>query len=201
MDKNLEYRPIETKTGVIINVRPMTAEDAPYLVDLFENMGAESRYNRFLQSAENVDIERIWTEAEKIAQHIIDISFGLVAFADLPDRKNVPVAGARYVLITPTTAEIAVSVRDDMQQKGIGMHLLRELIDHAAASGIDQLIGTIQNSNTAMWTMLTKLGLRLDRQPEGSYSIATLHLNESISRTEDWMDTAADYLPEPQIVW
>lgn len=201
MENQLEFRPFKTKTGVIIKVRPMTPDDAPYLVDLFEHMSAESRYNRFLQAVDHVDIDRVWAEAEKIAHTVKIASHGLVAFTDMLERDNAPVAAARYVLLTPTTAEIAVSVRDDMQKQGIGTHLMTALIQYAAENGIDQLYGTIQNSNTAMWAMLTKLGHRLERQPEGSYSIVTIHIQESESRLEDWMDTAADYSPEPQIVW
>lgn len=191
----------ETKTGLIIKVRPLVPEDAPYLVDLFENMGAESRYRRFMQPVEQIDMDRIWTEAESIAQGIAGENFGLVAFVDLPERVHVPVAGARYVKLSSAQAEIAVSVRDDMQNMGIGTQIMRLLVLHAAANDVDQLVGTIQNNNTAIWTMLGKLGYRLERQSEGSYSLITLHVRESASRIEDLLDTAADYSPEPQIVW
>lgn len=49
----------------------MAAKDAPYLVDLFEHMSSESRYNRFMQAIDHIDIDRIWSEAEHIA-HLID---------------------------------------------------------------------------------------------------------------------------------
>ncbi len=190
-----------TKNGELVFVRPLMPEDAPYLVDLFENMGSESRYNRFMQPADQVNIDRIWTEAEKIAQSVTSTSYGLVAFVDLPERADVPVAGSRYVRLSAVQAEIAVSVRDDMQNKGIGTELLRLLIEQAGAYGIDQVVGTVQNSNTAMWAMLKNLPYRLERQSEGSYSLITLHIHEPDSRTGDWLDTAADFSPEPQIIW
>lgn len=190
-----------TKNGELVFVRPLMPEDAPYLVDLFENMGSESRYNRFMQPADQVNIDRIWTEAEKIAQSVNSTSYGLVAFVDLPERADVPVAGSRYVRLSAVQAEIAVSVRDDMQNKGIGTELLRLLIEHAGAYGIDQVVGTVQNSNSAMWAMLKNLPYRLERQSEGSYSLITLHIHEPDSRTGDWLDTAADFSPEPQIIW
>ena len=191
----------ETKTGVPVHVRPLTAEDAPYLVDLFENMGSDSRYNRFMQAVDNVDIDRVWVEAEHIAQQTNGKNCGLVAFADLPDRSATPVGAARYVRFSSQQAEIAVSVRDDMQHMGIGTHLLRTLVQVAAEQGIEQLVGTVQNNNTPMWSMLKKLGHRMERQPEGSYSQITIHVREMSSHVEDWLDTAADYSPEPQIIW
>lgn len=191
----------ETRTGIIINVRPLLAEDAPYLVDLFEHMGSESRYNRFMQAVDNVGIDQVWVEAERIAKQTNGQSCGLVAFADMTDRKDTPVGAARFVKLSSHQAEIAVSVRDDMQHMGIGTHLLNMLIKLAAEQGIDQLFGTIQNSNASMWAMLKKLGHRMERQPEGSYSIVTIHVHETSSHVEDWLDTAADYSPEPQIIW
>lgn len=191
----------ETKTGVSIHVRSLTPQDAPFLVDLFENMGTESRYNRFLQSVDNVDMDRVWSEAEQIAQEFAADSYGLVALVDRPEREGMPAGAARYVKISPVRAEIAVSVRDDMQNMGIGTNLLQRLIIHAAEHGIEQLHGTVQNSNAAMWAMLSKLGHRLERQSEGSYSIITIHVRDSASRLEDWLDAAADFSPEPQIIW
>lgn len=191
----------KTKTGIIVHARPLQAEDAPYLVDLFENMGPESRYNRFMQAVDHVGIDRVWHEAEQVAHQTNDRSFGLVAFADLPQRHNTPIAAARYVSISSTQAELAVSVRDDMQHMGIGTWLMEHLMAIAVEHGIEQLVGTIQNGNTAMWALLKKIGCRLESQPEGSYSQVTIHVCESGSRINDWLDTAADFSPEPQIIW
>ncbi len=200
MIQQLATNALQTRTGLTIHVRPLMPFDAPYLVDLFENMGSDSRYNRFLQPVDHVEMERVWQEAENIAQNVIGASYGVVAFADLPARDDAPVGAARYVMVSSAQAEIGVSVRDDMQNKGIGMILLRQLIDHAARSGIVQLIGTVQNSNAAMWSMLSKLGCRLERQSEGSYSQITIHVQETVNRAQDFQDTAVDYSPEPQMI-
>lgn len=195
------HETFQTKSGLMVRVRSLGASDAPYLVDLFENMSSESRYNRFMQPADNVSIERIWSEAEQIAQLVDSTSFGLIAFADLPDRADAPIGAARYVEVNPLQAEIAVSVRDDLHHQGIGMNLMRLLIDHAGDAGYEQLLGTVQNSNAAMWAMLRKLNYRLERQPEGNYSLITIHIREPKSRAKDWLDVAADFSPEPQIIW
>ena len=192
---------IQTKTGLTIHVRALMPMDAPYLVDLFENMGSDSRYNRFLQPVDHLEMERIWQEAEDIAQKTVGESYGLVAFADLPEHDDAPVAAARYVMISSAQAEIGVSVRDDMHNKGIGTALLGLLIECAIANGVIQLIGTVQNSNGAMFSILSKLGYRLERQSEGSYSQILIHLHETVNREHDFQDTAADYSPEPQMIW
>jgi len=191
----------QTKLGMTVYVRRMEPSDAPYLVDIFEHMGAESRYNRFMQPADYVSMDRIWSEAELIAHLVDTASVGLVAFADLADRDCAPMGAARYVEVNPVQAEIAVSVRDDYQHQGIGTNLMRLLILTAVDDGYEQLIGTVQNNNAAMWAMLKKLGYRLERRPEGNYSSVVIHIREPKSRIDDWLDTAADFSPEPQIIW
>jgi acetyltransferase len=190
----------KTSKGIEIRVRELLPEDAPYLVDLFEHMSAESRYRRFMEPVDQVTIERMWTEAENIAQGASGETYGLIAFADTAERPEVPVGAARYVKLTSSQAEIAVSVRDDFQNMGIGTHLFRLLTNYAAEHGINQFVGIILNDNIAMWKMLRNLGYRLERYPEGSYSQITLHIHDPRSRTEDWLDAAADFSPEPQII-
>jgi acetyltransferase len=167
-----------TKNGHLIYVRPMLPEDAPYLVDLFEHMGDDSRYRRFNQTLDRVEIDRIWLEAEQIAQGTASNSYGLLAFTDMDDRPEVPVAGARFVKLTPAQAEIAISVRDDMQGMGIGTHLMSMLVDEARRQGIVVLIGSIQNDNRAVWAILKKLGYRINRQPEGNSTFISIHLDK-----------------------
>jgi RimJ/RimL family protein N-acetyltransferase len=180
-----------TKNGHQIRVRPMLPEDAPYLVDLFENMSDDSRYRRFNQTLDRVDIDRIWSEAEQIAQGIATNSYGLLAFTDLKDRMEVPVAGARFVKLTHAQAEIAISVRDDMQGTGIGTQLFSLLIDEARRQGINVLIGSVQNDNRAVWTILKKLSYRINRQPEGNSTSISIHLDEP--------DGQADVSSVPQL--
>lgn len=166
-----------TNNGLLIRARPMLPEDAPYLVDLFENMGSTSRYRRFNQTLDKVEIDRIWLEAEQIAQGVAANSYGLLAFADLDQRPDAPVGGARFVKITPTQAEVAVSVRDDMQGQGIGTWLMSLLVAEAKRQGIQVLLGSIQNDNQPVWAILKKLGYAIVRQPEGNSTFATIYLD------------------------
>jgi acetyltransferase len=190
-----------SKTLRTIKVRPLLPEDAPFLVDLFENMSAESRYSRFLQAVYQVGLERVWTEAETFSHMTQDSGRGLIAFANLPDREDAPVAAARYVRLADDQAELAVSVRDDMQNMGIGTYLLARLAEQAEADGIDQLIGAVQNSNAPMWAAMNKLGRRVERQQEGVYSLVILHVHEPADPVMHGIDTAADFSPEPEIIW
>jgi acetyltransferase len=171
-------------------------EDAPYLVDLFENMGHTSRYQRFLQTLDTVDIERIWSQAEQIAKGTATNSYGLLAFCDMSERPDVPVAAARYVSTDADEAEIGISVRDDMQNLGVGTQLLGLLLDEARHNGVKRLVGLFQSDNVAVRTIFRKLNCRMSGQIDGINTIMTLYVAEP----PDMMDAAADFSPEAHFI-
>lgn len=185
-----------TKNDMVVRVRPLWPEDAPYLVDLFENMSQDSRYSRFLQTLENIEMERVWSTAEQIAQGVAVNSHGLMAFCDTAERPDVPVAAARYVRLDSGQAEIGISVRDDMQGIGIGSRLLALLIEDGRNEGIHQMVAVIQNSNGVVWRLLRGLGYPITSRLEGNTTEVTL----DVSDPAGWEDTAVDYSPEPQLI-
>ncbi len=165
------------KDGTLIGVRHMRFDDAVYLVDIFENMGADSRYQRYHQSIDHVNAGRIWQEAETIAHMDAKKQAGLIAFADLPDKPNAPVGAARYICIGDGRADTGISVRDDMQGQGIGTELLALLVEEARENGIQKLVADVLNSNKGIMGILQKLPYEMTRQPEGVYSTLTIHLD------------------------
>jgi len=185
-----------TKNGQRVRVRPLRPSDAPYLVDLFENMSSDSRYHRFLQTLEHVDMERVWNEAESIAYNSAANARGLIAFCDTAERPDVLVAAARYVRMNDAEAEIGVSVRDDMQNKGIGSQLLGLLVEEAHDEGLSRLIAYVQNSNIAIWGILNRLNYPLSRHSDGGATEIIIHVGEG----DGCEDAAIDYSPEPQLI-
>lgn len=173
------------KSDFPVRVRYLQPEDAPFLVDLFEHMSEESRYRRFNQALEMVTTERVWAEAQAIAQGVTTNSIGLIAFADLPEQLNAPVAAVRYVLIGNDEAEAALSVRDDMHNQGIGTRLMQLLIEEAKAVGLQRLVGSVQNDNKGVWGLLRHVDTPIEHVLEGTTTGIIIHLQ------------AAELYPEP----
>lgn len=165
-----------TKSGLPVSVRYLEPADVPLLVDLFEHMGDESRYRRFNQPLEQVTTERVWTEAKNIAHAVMTNSRGLIAFADLLDQPYAPVAAARYVLVGEGEAEVALSVRDDMQGQGIGRRLFQLLVEEAKAAGLQRLVGSVQNDNAAVWGLLRHVNAPIDHILDGAVTEIVIHL-------------------------
>ncbi len=169
-DNPMLFAEFTTHTGLRLRARPLLPTDAPYLVQIFEQMSADSRYMRFNQSLENLSEERKWEEAERIAQTTKQRSGGLIVFADLAGMPNTAVAAARYVCVEEGTAEVAISVIDAMQKQGIGNWLMKRLIEVARRDGVRLLTADIRNDNEGIWKILYRLPYEIVRMRDGSFS-------------------------------
>jgi acetyltransferase len=168
-----------SKEGHDIRVRRVEAADTRHLVDIFEHMSSESRYLRYNQSLDDVEPARVWEEATKIACADRDKNHCLIAFTDLPDGTSIPVGAARLVETDPGIAEVAISLRDDFQNIGIGRQLMRLLAFEARDAGYRTLTASIRNDNPAIWKVFNKLPFEVIRAPEGSFSEVTIKLDNS----------------------
>ena len=158
-----------TKSGLRVEVLPLEADDAPQLIDLFHHMSPDSRYFRFNQSLNEPDPDLLQRGALQLADIDPQQEGGWLARADLPDQPGAPVAAVRYVRTGDETAEAALSVRDDMQNQGIGTELLRFLAGEARAQGIKTITGTIQAGNQKLWHILKQIPLPYRRKFESGY--------------------------------
>lgn len=172
-EKTVVFR---SRAGHTVRVRPLQFDDAPLLVDIFEHMTAQSRYRRFRQTTDHVSPSRIRQEAANIAQADPSSNWGLIAFADLPDRQNVPVGAVRFVRTAQYEAEVAISIRDDFHNVGIGTQLMHMLAEEAYKMGLRRLVADIQNDNPAIWYVFKSLPYHVHRLPEGVSSNIVISL-------------------------
>jgi acetyltransferase len=167
------------ENGLPIRVRAMTESDGPILVDLFEHLGSDSRYQRFNLPLEDPD--------EAWVQHQADVMAALppfkgrawLAFASLPDKGETIVGGVRYVSLSPDSAEMALSVRDDLQGLGIGTELLIFAGRKAYAAGVRTLVGYVQSGNRALWASLDHLQAPVKRFPDGAVTRLEVDLRQA----------------------
>ncbi len=150
------WTPLETSSGLVLRVRPEQPGDGPVLADLFSHLSPSSRYLRFSKSMDDPDPQRVHQEAERLAQLGPPVDMAWLAFADLPDQTGAAVGAVRFVRTAPGEAELAVSVRDDMQRRGIGAALLNLACDAAQSEGIQRLTATFRSENRGIWALLKR---------------------------------------------
>lgn len=170
MDKKLEsdylakltssYSPIY---GQAISIRPMRPEDLDIETDFVRGWSAETRYNRLFSAGTHTSPERL----KQITNIDYARDMALIATLMLEDKEE-QIGVARYVLRSDNrTCEFALAVADAWQHRGIGRALMLNLIDHAAAAGIETMVGDVLASNAPMLHFMRALGFTVEIATDG----------------------------------
>ena len=141
------------RDGSTVLIKPVSSMDAPLLADGFARLSPQSRWMRFLGTKTSLSTAelRYLTDVD----HHDHEAIGALSAAD-----GRGVGIARYVRDTndPRSAEIAVTIVDDWQGRGLGTELLARLSDRARQAGIDRFTALVSTQNAAMAGLLRKLG-------------------------------------------
>ena len=143
---------LTTRDGATLVARPIHASDRSRLAEHFGHLSPETRYRRFL-GAKQVLTEHELTEFTVLDHHDRE---ALVALD--PDGRLVAVA--RYIALNgrPGVAEVAVTVTDEWQHRGVGTALLSRLIARAEDEGIKTFVASCLADNADMITLFRELG-------------------------------------------
>jgi len=140
---------IVLRDGSRVLIRQLQPSDAPLLADVFARLSSESRRSRFLTAKTELSAEevRYFTEVDHHDHE---------ALGALHELEGRGLGTARYVRCTqdPETAEIAVTVIDDWQRRGLGTELLTQLTDRARQEGIHRFIALTAADNVAVVRLL-----------------------------------------------
>ena len=158
-----EGRQVVLRDGSAVLIRPVRRADAPLLADGFGRLSAASRQMRFL----GVKKELSATEL----RYLTDVDHhDHEALAALDRSGGHGVGIARYVRDAddPQAAEIAVTIVDDWQGRGLGTELLARLSDRARSEGIRRFTALADAGNVAVAALLRNAGARLVRRGQGT---------------------------------
>lgn len=124
---------LKTRTGLIIEVRPVRPDDASILRDLFHHLRKEDLRFRFLSAINEVGPEWIRKMAE--ADHD-----GVETYLAFDQATQLAVATAMLVRSDDgQRGEVAISVRGDYRNRGIGWELLSFVAQQARLRGMRRI--------------------------------------------------------------
>jgi GNAT superfamily N-acetyltransferase len=169
-----QYRFV-TSQGQEICIRSMKEDDTDHLIDLFAHLSARSRYQRFHRWLDHPEPERIRQGAEQLTHIPAGQGLALLGFA-LVAGAAAPVAVARYVRLSDTVAEPALTIRDDFQGQGLGTYLFGILIAAAQAEHLHQFAATIQPSNQGALRLIKQAGLPTSQTVDDGQIVVTIDL-------------------------
>lgn len=165
------------RDGMVIAIRPMTVDDAPLLRDIFNHLSAESRYRRFNVPTDSISAEMAQRVSQQMVHEAVDNGQGWLAFAD-----DVAIGGIRYVLIDPFSAEMAITIRDDYQGRGLGKLLMHQLLTAAEADGLRTILATVQADNDAMRRLVETSPYPYDVDYDGGMTTMKIKLGQQVKR-------------------
>jgi EmrB/QacA subfamily drug resistance transporter len=157
------------RDGSAVLIRPVHSADAPLLADGFARLSDASRQMRFLTKKKELSPAelRYFTNVD----HHDHEALGAL---DQADGRGVGIA--RYVRDTedPQAAEIAVTIIDDWQGRGLGTELLAQLSDRARQEGIRCFTALVAADNPAVAALLQNMSAERVRYGPGTveYEVA-----------------------------
>ena len=146
------------KNGREIFLRPILQTDEYLLVDLFNKMSPQSRYLRFLSHLQALPEDLLYHFT-----HInYDSAFALVGVIN-EEGKDAIIAVGRYSLDPhEDIADLAVAVRDDWQNFGLGKIVLARIIDIGKKHGICRFGSMMEPQNSIVKKILRQLGYEVN---------------------------------------
>lgn len=154
------------RDGTPVIVRPVRNEDARYADAFFQWLSEETKYLRFMYPVKELTPEIL---AGVLAQD----GLKRVALVVEPGRPAVgdptpAVAIGRYVPTEdPAVCEVAITVGDPWQGRGVGRAVLARLIALAARGGYTVMSAVALTTNSKMVGLARSLGFEIHGEPGG----------------------------------
>ena len=148
--------PIVLRDGSHVLIRQVHSADAPFLADGFARLSTDSRWMRFLTpKKERSPAElRYFTDLD----HHDREALGAL---DNGDGRGVGIARFIRHADDPYAADIAVTIVDDWQGRGLGTELLARLSDRARQEGIHRFTALVAAENVAVARLLRTMCARV----------------------------------------
>jgi RimJ/RimL family protein N-acetyltransferase len=158
------------RDGTDAFVVPLQRTDRAALVAEYETLSPESRRRRFLAPVRHL--------SDAMLEHLVDDVDGvdhvaLVLCVETSPGVYDPVALARMVRYADVTdaADLAVTVKDEWQGRGVATVLLEVLMRRRPA-GVDRIVTEVLQDNPASLAMLRHLGaVSLEDEGNGVYGV------------------------------
>ena len=164
------------KDGTVVTIRAIRPDDKDRLAEAFKNLERESVYTRFFRFKKNLTEDELKTATEVDFENAV----ALVVTIPADGGGEIIIGAGRYVMYHPPnaqrSAEIAFTVEEDFQGRGIASRILRHLIQIAREKGVSQFEAEVLAENRAMIGVFARSGLPMKQSLEEGALHVTLSL-------------------------
>ena len=146
-----------------MTLRPIRPEDAELEQAFVQNLSAETRYFRFMDTLRELTPQML----VRFTQIDYDREMAFVATVAEAGRET-EVGVARYITNPDgESCEFALVIADGWQRKGLGRRMMEQLIEVARARGLRSMVGHVLGENRGMLALCQKLGFVVADSAEG----------------------------------
>jgi RimJ/RimL family protein N-acetyltransferase len=166
--------------NTLVYTREIRPSDKDEIQQGLQSLSEDSRHKRFLGPKPTLSAAELRYLTE------VDGSDHYAIVAVSPDNEDHIVAVARYVRHEPdgADAEVAITVADYLQGKGLGSLLARLISDAARERGVKRLTASMASDNRAALKLMVRIDRRLSGTRVGS-SVTELVANLPVPVDED----------------
>ena len=146
---------VRLRSGDLVLIRPIRASDAVELQRAFALMSEVSQYQRFMTGTPRL------TDSQAAYFTAVDHVDHEAYVAHVPDDDAYIIGVARFIRYSsaPDDAELAVTVADSWQGRGLGAALLRVLTARAIEVGVARFRAEMMADNAAIIGLLRSAGM------------------------------------------
>jgi CRP-like cAMP-binding protein len=152
--------PVRTRDGADLLLRPVLPGDSARTLQGHIRFSSDTLYRRFMSA-------RVPSPA--LMDYLAEVDYVDHFVWVITDLQGNPVADARFVRDNkdPTTAEVAFTVADEYQRRGVGSLLIAALSVAARVAGVEKFSGRMLADNVGMRTLMDHYGAFWERDDVG----------------------------------
>ncbi|MCW4027110.1 MAG: GNAT family N-acetyltransferase, partial [Candidatus Bathyarchaeota archaeon] len=165
---------VTLKDSSKVLLRPIRPSDATMKQDLFYSLSKEAVVKRYLGTLRAMPLKRVWPYVT------VDYTNEMVLVGTVKgDASETIIAIGSYSRIPNTDlAEVALVVRDDWQNKGLGTTLFHYLVEIAMKNGLAGFTAWVLTSNAGMMHIFKKSGYPIKYRIEGDLYHVNIEFRE-----------------------
>jgi acyl-CoA hydrolase/GNAT superfamily N-acetyltransferase len=169
------------KDGSPVFVRPIRPDDEPMMKEMFYSFSERTRYLRFHGPMKALPHNRLQVFCN------VDYSeeMALIALVGEPGDEDVIAVGRYLRDAADNSAEVAFTVRDDWQNKGLGTRLFNHLVEIGRERGIAVFRAEVLPENVPMLNVFHHSNCHVTTDAEGGVVHVTIVLNPQSAKTRE----------------
>jgi GNAT superfamily N-acetyltransferase len=150
-----------------VTIRPIHPTDSVMEGNFIRNLSVETKHYRFLGGVKELSPAELKRLCDVDGSH----SMALVATVKKNGRET-EIGVSRYAgCSSDGVGEMAVTIADAWQHKGLGQLLVKRLITYAKTHGVKQLYSVELADNAAMREFAIELGMSVKRDPDDANQV------------------------------